>query len=67
MERPRNFRRRRKVGDDEDPARQLFGVGCSWTDNDTEREERAAVMEQAARGITHRDTLEAGGGERQGR
>ncbi|KAG8459421.1 hypothetical protein KFE25_013057 [Diacronema lutheri] len=56
-ERPRNFRRRRKVGDDEDPTRQLYGVGCSWTDNEAERLERISVQEQAAHGLSFRPTL----------
>lgn len=55
--RVRNFKRRRKVGDDSDPSKQRFGVGCSWTDDDKEKAERASVIDQAARGITYRPTL----------
>jgi len=45
------------VGDDEDPTRQLYGVGCSWTDNEAERLERISVQEQAAHGLSFRPTL----------
>lgn len=65
-ERPRNFRRRCKVGDDEDPLRQLFGVGCSWTDTEAERLERISVQEQAARGLTFRSRLTARGEQKEG-
>jgi hypothetical protein len=53
-ERPRNFKRRAKVGDDENPLRQLFGVGCSWTDNEHEIFERLSIHEQASHGLTYR-------------
>jgi hypothetical protein len=64
VERPKNFSRRRKVGDDEDPLRQMFGVGCSWTDNEQERAERQSVQQQAAHGITFRSALDATSSER---
>ncbi|KAJ1627054.1 hypothetical protein T492DRAFT_1028107 [Pavlovales sp. CCMP2436] len=59
-DRPRNFKRRTKVGDDENPLRQLFGVGCSWTDTEQERAERLDVQEQASHGLTIRVCAEPG-------
>ena len=43
-----------------------FGVGCSWTDDGVEREERREVVDAASRGETVRQRLREGRAPRPG-
>ena len=40
-----------------------FGVGCSFDDNEEEAARRAALVEQASRGVMNQPTLSQGGRE----
>jgi hypothetical protein len=42
--------RRVEKGDNEASSFTMFGVGCSFSDNDEERAQRDAIMDQACRG-----------------
>jgi DnaJ-class molecular chaperone len=53
--------RRVEKGDNEASSFTMFGVGCSFSDNDEERAQREEIMDQASRGWFSSGALGNGG------